>query len=285
MNSSLKHFLNVQSNWVIHENVWFSKENIEVTSAFKDSDQDQLFDIEDHSWWFKYRGKCIKGIAEKYINKDHFICDIGGGNGYTTKLIQNTGKETFLIEPSPQACYNASKRGINNIICGTLNNKDFADKSIDSCLLLDVLEHIEDDATFLELIHQKLKSGGELLITVPAFNSLWSNEDVYAGHFKRYSKKQLCELLKKHKFEILYINYFFSFLYFPILFFRVFKDKFTKKKELKIDAARKQLEFQSKFVSFFLNKFEKLEHKRLFNNKRNILGSSIITVVRKNDTF
>ena len=271
-----------QTKWIKHNNIWISKEKIEVESAFNDFDQNQLFEVEDNSWWFKYRAKCIKSFILKYIDKDRFICDIGGGNGYTTKIMQNSGKEMVLIEPSIQACYNGSKRGLNNIICGTLNDTDFNDESIDSCLLLDVLEHIEDDKAFLDLINKKIKASGELLITVPAFMLLWSSEDTYAGHYRRYTKKQLGKLLQEQKFEVLHINYFFSFLYFPILFFRVFKDKLTKRKELKVDdAARKQLEFQSKFVSFFLKKIEEFEYKRLLKNKKNLFGSSIIAIARK----
>ena len=61
------------------------------------------------------------------------------------------------------------------------------DAYLEQAMLLDVLEHIENDKEFLILIKKKLKINGRLLITVPAFEKLWSSEDDAAGHFRRYT--------------------------------------------------------------------------------------------------
>lgn len=61
--------------------------------------------------------------------------------------------------------------------------------------LLDVLEHQEDDKTFLAQLVGKMQMGSTLLMTVPALSSLWSQWDVALGHFRRYDKKSLGECL------------------------------------------------------------------------------------------
>lgn len=266
------------STWSIHEGIYMSSTQKELSTTFDAKMQNALFDIEDNSWWFQYRGQCIKSLLKKYFNPNHHIYDIGGGNGYTTKVLQNTGYEAVLLEPSLQACQNGKRRDLKNVICGTLNQDDFKDNSIDSCCLLDVLEHIENDNDFLKLIYNKLRPDGEILITVPALKMLWSKEDVDAGHFRRYTKKQLISLMENNNFKILYANYFFSFLLLPILFFRAWKDKLYSKKE-NIDKVHSS---SSKIISFGLKIIEKTELKFLIKNKRIISGSSIICIAKKN---
>ncbi|OGJ56903.1 hypothetical protein A3H22_02815 [Candidatus Peribacteria bacterium RIFCSPLOWO2_12_FULL_55_15] len=67
---------------------------------------------------------------------------------------------------------------------------------VSCCLLLDVLEHIEDDVGFLQRIVLSLPPGGCLLITVPAEMALWSKHDQEVGHFRRYSAETLMQTWK-----------------------------------------------------------------------------------------
>lgn len=71
------------------------------------------------------------------------------------------------------------------------------------CLFsFDVLEHIEDDAGALRAWAAWLKPGGALLLSVPARMKLWTAGDEWAGHFRRYERDQLVELLHRSGFEI-----------------------------------------------------------------------------------
>jgi SAM-dependent methyltransferase len=106
----------------------------------------------------------------------------------------------------------AQKRGIKNIINSTFDEVGFKKKSIDAVGLFDVLEHIKDDLSLLQAINCPLKKGGFLFLTVPSYNWLWSHEDVYAGHYRRYRLTKLKNLLLAAGFKIRYSSYFFSFL-------------------------------------------------------------------------
>jgi hypothetical protein len=68
----------------------------------------------------------------------------------------------------------------------------------------DVLEHISNDSDFLSEISNRLEVNGTLTITVPAYNFLWSTEDEYAGHFRRYKLKELTAKLISNRFEIVF---------------------------------------------------------------------------------
>ncbi len=128
-----------------------------VDTQFSANAQDTLFAIEDTSWWFQYRAQVLIDMAERYFVREVETLDIGGGNGYTTSRLQQAGFRTALIEPSYEACIHAKQRGIPRCFCGELN--DF-DEPISQCMMLDVLEHIEDDAGVLCSLHAHMSAGG-----------------------------------------------------------------------------------------------------------------------------
>ena len=128
----------------------------DVESKFSNNAQDDLFEIEDTSWWFQYRARVVEQIANMFLKKDACLFDIGGGNGYTTYHLQEAGYKTVLLEPSPAACHNAKKRGLRSVVCGTLTADTVNDSSIRQAAMLDVLEHIEEDEAFLKTLWSKM---------------------------------------------------------------------------------------------------------------------------------
>lgn len=92
----------------------------DVESKFSNNAQDDLFEIEDTSWWFQYRARVVEQIANMFLKKDACLFDLGGGNGYTTYHLQETEYKTVLLEPCPDACHNVKKQGLRFVVCGTL---------------------------------------------------------------------------------------------------------------------------------------------------------------------
>jgi len=257
-------------------------------TAFDDDEQDGLLELEDDSWWFSYRAEVIIKQMDRFFDEDLLTLDIGGGNGYTSGKAQHHGYRMGIIEPSPEACRNALKRGISEVNCGTVTDSSILDESVDQMLLLDVLEHINDDEAFVELLYRKLTSGGKLLVTVPAFRCLWSSEDDSAGHFRRYRIRELNRLLKKCGFRICYRSYFMGFLFLPILFVRVFLEKIgvIKRQEQRSEAERKKIaksQFRKRggIVSAVLRVIEGIEKRLMRKHDRVPFGSSIIIVAKK----
>ena len=229
--------------------IWMSDHAKDVTTGFSEEDQDALYELEDVSWWFRYRADVIFHMAEKYLSSNKITLDVGGGNGYTTLRMQEKGYCIALLEPSFQACKNAKQRGIHTVICGTLTYEDVKECSVMQFMLLDVLEHIEDDLAFLKLVKKQICKGGRILITVPAYRILWSSEDDAAGHYRRYTVKELKILAERADFRVCYVSYFFSFLFLPILFFRVGLEKIgllkysgerTKEEKLEKNSSRNE---------------------------------------------
>lgn len=84
----------------------------------------------------------------------------------------------------------------------------------DLVLLLDVIEHIEKDNAFLKELNSAsfIKTGTRMLVTVPAYQILFSAHDAYLKHFRRYSLKQLTDRVSKAGFTPVQSGYFFLVL-------------------------------------------------------------------------
>jgi hypothetical protein len=83
--------------------------------------------------------------------------------------------------------------------------------------MMDVLEHIHDDAYFLAEAIKKLTGGGFVFITVPAFQFLFSAHDVFLKHCRRYNRKQLLALLDAQGLKVERCHYFYASLFFARL--------------------------------------------------------------------
>ena len=143
----------------------------------------------------------------------------------------------------------------------------------DLIFLTDVIEHIEDDKNQMKNIVNYLKDEGHLLITVPAYQFLFSEKDKMLHHFRRYSKKTILNILPDNS-KVEKISYFNFFLFFPIaiaiLFFKFFKIQF-------IDEVEKT---PNKIVNYLMYKIFSLE-KKFLNWISFPFGISIILLVKK----
>jgi SAM-dependent methyltransferase len=282
-------FLNKQEDYKKEGNI-LSKTTDEFNKQFKSSfpinGHDIYYTIEDNSFWFKHRTRCIHEIITKYIPENSEIIDIGGGNGYTTRYLQDKGYNSILLEPSVNGCKNAELRGVKNIIMGTINNEDYLDNSIENVCMLDVLEYIKNDTEFLKILYSKLKKSGNFIVALPAFKILWSTEDENIGNLRRYEMNTILKLLKDAGFTIKYNNYLFSFLFIPILILRSLKDRLLKPVFNDYSEKKAMINNQhnthnnviiDKIISFLC----KNEYERIKKNKKVYFGSSIVIVASK----
>ena len=155
--------------------------------------------------WELSRGRCmIKEIRK--IGHVERVLDIGCGDGYFDRLlVQNDprikdlqGYDLFLENPSSEG------------VCRWTNDfSEVPDNSFDLILMMDVLEHVEDDRRFFRQICSKLKPHGQILITVPAFMKLYSLHDQELKHFRRYDRKMLRNVVESAECTILSESYFY----------------------------------------------------------------------------
>lgn len=201
------------------DGIWYAAEGSSV--SYPPEGNQACFQVEDSSFWFRHRNACIAAAVRNFPPPDDDpIFDIGGGNGFVSMGLVEAGFETVLVEPGLHGALNGKRRGLSTVICATTASANFAQASLAGIGVFDVVEHIEDDLAFLASLHSLLKPGGRLYATVPAHPALWSDEDVAAGHFRRYTSRSFASIVERAGFTLDYLTYFFRPLPLPILMLR-----------------------------------------------------------------
>jgi len=163
-------FRSISNNLELVDDIWVIKSKSKI--SYPDDANEMCFHIEENSFWFRHRNNCIIEVVKLFPPKGIFF-DIGGGNGFVAKELEENGIEPVLVEPGETGVANARKRGLRNIICAALENAGFKPQTLSTVGLFDVVEHIKDDKAFLQLVFELLEPGGRLYLTVPSFNFLW----------------------------------------------------------------------------------------------------------------
>ncbi|MDA3926946.1 MAG: methyltransferase domain-containing protein [Kiritimatiellae bacterium] len=264
--------------------IWYSSEQASI--SYPAEGNECCFDVEDHSFWFKHRNACITELVRAFPPDDNGpIFDIGGGNGFVSLALLKAGFCAVLVEPGQTGANNAKKRGIADVICATTQTAGFRENSLPAVGLFDVLEHIEEDRDFLRSIHGLIKKDGFLYLTVPAYNALWSNEDVHAGHFRRYGLKGLSAAIDSSGFEIVFASYIFRFLPIPIFLLKSIPSRLGFK--MRSDSQRSGKRVASEhalpknFVGRFFNRMMDAEIINISNRKKMCFGGSCLIVAKK----
>lgn len=146
------------------------------------------------------------------------VLDVGCGDGFAAKELFSerkigslTGLDVAFTEEQLRALNDAEER-----VAYVRRFSDLAERRFDLVLLLDVIEHVADDASFLAtVVRDLLAQDGVVLITVPAFDILFSKHDRYLKHYRRYSLDQLCGVTEDVGLKTLSRGYLFGSLLGP----------------------------------------------------------------------
>jgi len=178
------------------------------------------FALEDGSFWFAHRNACLLALLRRFPTAGPFF-DIGGGNGFVAAALQaEAGIPVVLVEPGADGVRHAQARGLRTVVHATLKEAHFRDGSLPAIGFFDVMEHIEDEQEFLGEVRRCLAADGRIYLTVPAGRWLWSDADVQAGHFRRYTFASLQRALRCAGFRPLFMSRMFSTLPLPLFLCR-----------------------------------------------------------------
>jgi SAM-dependent methyltransferase len=158
--------VNMADDWYSHvsaEHFWIKRRQNVLLHLLKNTDA-------IHARWLDVG--CGSGIFQQFL-VDKFQVKAFGADLNIYPLRMNPAEKHLTL------CYDINDRNPS------------LEESFDVVSILDVIEHIEDDETFLDSILFHLKPGGLIIGNVPAFNLLFSRYDTTAGHQRRYSIKNL----------------------------------------------------------------------------------------------
>jgi len=229
-------------------------------------------------WWWRVRHGLVLQVVDRCLRSAQIpttpqLLDIGCVGGLAFDALSHFG-DVYGIEPDP-LLVDSCPRWRDRIEMTKFGREYNSPRKYDLVLLLDVLEHIEDDHGAIADIWNLLNPGGQLVLTVPALMSLWSVHDEVNLHYRRYSGQRLRKVLTEQGFEIVVMNYCFTW---PLGLMYLRKLLLGRKPRPNQDYSVRIPPWPINALFFGLSRFEQwLMHRGV----RLPIGSSLLAVARR----
>ena len=260
----------------LHERLW-STDNV-ASVSYPSTAQARIAAIEDLSFWFRHRNSVISAVVGKYPPQGTLL-DVGGGNGSVSLALRRCGISTIVMEPGTEGASVAHARGLT-VIRATFDAEMFVEGTLSAIGLFDVIEHVAGDLNFLRECRKVLAAGGLLYLTVPALQSLWSSDDEFAGHCRRYTRHSLRQLLMASGFEVVVLSAFFSLLVPLVFLFRTVPSALGSRKVEDVDKALKHHRTEQR-IGVLMERVLGFERALVARGRALPFGTSLIAVARK----
>ncbi|MBV9817425.1 MAG: class I SAM-dependent methyltransferase [Solirubrobacterales bacterium] len=171
--------------------------------------------VDEHHWWYRGRRRIIDAELRRLaLPADAQLLDAGCGSGRMLQELVRYGTVSG-IELNEDAAALARSRGHGEVRVGRLEELPWPDASFDLITCLDVIEHTADDRAALAELRRVCRPGGRLLVTVPAYPSLWSAHDEANHHFRRYTRAMLSDAARGAGWTVGRLSSFNSLLLAP----------------------------------------------------------------------
>lgn len=185
---------------------------------------DRMYDNEDRYWWFVSRRELVVRLVRWVgLKGPARLVDVGCGTGATAQALGQFG-EVVGVDLSDRALSYCRRRGVERLVQGRVEALPLPSDQFDVLVATDIVEHLDDDLAGLKEFHRILKPGGRAVVTVPAYEFLWSEHDVALMHRRRYVARQLAQRAREAGFELDRLSYALCLLM-PLAFGRLLKRK------------------------------------------------------------
>jgi SAM-dependent methyltransferase len=251
-----------------------------------------MLNQEDRHWWYRGRRRIVcDELAQLPSGPQIRVLDAGCGSGRLLDELRGYGQVTGL-DLNPDSVEIARGRGHEDVVQGPVEELPWPDETFDLVISLDMVEHTADDRVALRELHRVTKRGGRFLMTVPAYQALWSSHDVFNNHHRRYDRRMMRKLAADTGWTIDRMTYFNSLLLPPAAAVRLMQ-RLRHRESLangngsvtnETDHGRhsSDVELTPPWLSPVLELPMKLEAKWLDRGRRTLpAGLSLLTVLRR----
>ncbi len=154
-------------------------------------EQEILGDQIDSHWYYASKVKALRASV-RGVKTDR-VLDVGAGSGFFSRYLlrHDLAREAVCVDTGYEQDRVETVAGKKMSFARSCDHME-----ADLVLLMDVLEHVDDDVALLRDYAQKVPDGCRFLITVPAFNWLWSEHDEFLEHRRRYTSGRLVDTIE-----------------------------------------------------------------------------------------
>lgn len=172
--------------------------------------------VEAHHWWYVNRRRLLAHTLSRLGAPDNaLVLDAGCGTGPNLRLLRERGARIAAFDRSHSAVAYCRSKGFTRLARGDLEAMPYLDNTFDVVLSTDTLGYVRG-TTALEEMRRVAKPGGAVIVTAPALQCLWGQNDDDIGHIHRYARGELRDLLHAAGLRVEEIFYFNYLLFVPI---------------------------------------------------------------------
>ncbi len=159
----------------------------------------------DDHWYYRSKARAVERLLRGV--RSHKLLDIGAGSGFFSRhlLAHSAASEAWCVDPNYPEDSDIVENGKSIHFLRATGPVD-----ADLVLLMDVLEHVDDDVGLLRDTVGKAAERATFLISVPAFQFMWSGHDVFLEHKRRYTLAALERVVEAAGLRIRHSTYFFA---------------------------------------------------------------------------
>jgi SAM-dependent methyltransferase len=182
---------------------------------------------EANYWWHVNRRQLLLSFLDRRNLSKCRILEVGCGGGLLSSLLLQAGADVVSADILTNAIRAARRKGGIKVLAFDAGHPwPFAPHSFEIIIMLDVLEHIENDVGCLYEVRRVLRKDGRAVLSVPAHQFLFSSWDKVVGHYRRYSKARLRRIFSDVGLQPVIFSYQNALSFIPALALRG-KDRLT----------------------------------------------------------
>lgn len=152
---------------------------------------EELKELEESYWWHVAKRELAVSLLQKYFPAPGKLVEGGVGSARNLVTFRELGYEVRGFDVMPESISTAKAKGLHADMHDLAQPWPVEHESLRAVVLLDVIEHIADPVAVLQNAANSLAPGGGIIVTVPAYQWMFSDWDKALGHYRRYTMKML----------------------------------------------------------------------------------------------
>ena len=244
-----------------------------IYGAMLPEEHRKMADVEDVMWYYRALHRNVAAALSGVTAPGAAVLDAGCGTGGLLRALRlmQRGWRLAGTDLSPLACELTRERTGALVLEGSVEQMPFGANSYAAIVSCDVLCQVQDPARALGEFRRVAKPGGALVLTMPAFQWMYSYHDRQVGNLRRYARGELADLLRGAGWRPLSLTYW-NMLPFPLAVLR--------RKIFPAAEGESDVRLYPPFVEGTFDAVMKLEHGWISRGQALPFGSSLLAVAR-----